>query len=250
MRTLFYINIFLFIKLIKSAIPGATVNDVAITLCGGGLRRYLEAKGELPDSSLVAMAPINVRDPSEKGTAGNVVSAMAVLLRSDIADPAQRLAAVHEHAQEAKELANANGRIPAFNVHLRSLTGSHNNVVLLGSKEQAAGAIFYICPYMGKKKLPLAESLSILSHAVKHVQRNKSTAKDAGSPERNAKYLLQRVLNQMNLRVELCDYFIIRRTCYNSVTNHFKTILSGNLNTMQMGLAQMCNMNCLLLNWR
>ena len=97
------------IKAIKNAVPGATVNDVAITLCGGGLRRYLEAKGELPDSSLVAMAPINVRDPAEKGTAGNVVSAMAVLLRSDIADPAQRLAAVHEHAKEAKELANAIG---------------------------------------------------------------------------------------------------------------------------------------------
>jgi WS/DGAT/MGAT family acyltransferase len=97
------------IKAIKNAVPGATVNDVAITLCGGGLRRYLEAKGELPDASLVAMAPINVRDPSDKGTAGNVVSAMAVLLRNDIEDPAQRLAAVHQHALEAKELANAIG---------------------------------------------------------------------------------------------------------------------------------------------
>jgi WS/DGAT/MGAT family acyltransferase len=97
------------IKAIKNAVPGSTVNDVAITLCGGGLRRYLEAKGELPDASLVAMAPINVRDPSDKGTAGNVVSAMAVLLRSDIEDPAQRLAAVHQHALEAKELANAIG---------------------------------------------------------------------------------------------------------------------------------------------
>jgi WS/DGAT/MGAT family acyltransferase len=97
------------IKAIKNAVPGATVNDVAITLCGGGLRRYLEAKGELPEASLVAMAPINVRDPSEKGTAGNVVSAMAVLLRSDIEDPAERLAAVHQHAVEAKELANAIG---------------------------------------------------------------------------------------------------------------------------------------------
>ncbi len=97
------------IKAIKNAVPGATVNDVAITLCGGGLRRYLEAKGELPEASMVAMAPINVRDPSEKGTAGNVVSAMAVLLRSDIKDPAERLAAVHQHAMEAKELANAIG---------------------------------------------------------------------------------------------------------------------------------------------
>jgi hypothetical protein len=34
---------------------------------------------------------------------------MAVLLRSDIEDPAERLAAVHEHALDAKELANAIG---------------------------------------------------------------------------------------------------------------------------------------------
>ena len=37
------------------------------------------------------------------------MSAMAVQLRSDIEDPAERLAAVHEHALEAKELSNAIG---------------------------------------------------------------------------------------------------------------------------------------------
>ena len=97
------------IKAIKNAVPGATVNDVAITLCGGALREYLQAKDELPETGLVAMAPVNVRDPSEKGTGGNIVSAMAVQLRSDIEDPAERLAAVHEHALEAKELSSAIG---------------------------------------------------------------------------------------------------------------------------------------------
>jgi diacylglycerol O-acyltransferase / wax synthase len=97
------------IKAIKNAVPGATVNDVAITICGGGLRRYLQAKNELPDTSLVAMAPINVRDPSEKGTGGNIVSGMAVQLRSDIEDPAQRLRAVNESSTKAKELSHAIG---------------------------------------------------------------------------------------------------------------------------------------------
>ena len=55
----------------------------------------------------------------------------------------------------AKQLANANGRMPAFNVQLKCLTGSHNNVVLLGSTEQAAGAVFHICPCMGKKNCRL-----------------------------------------------------------------------------------------------
>ena len=66
------------IKRIKNAVPGATVNDVAITICGGALRKYLLDKEELPEDSLVAMAPINVRDTAEKGTGGNIVSSMSV----------------------------------------------------------------------------------------------------------------------------------------------------------------------------
>jgi WS/DGAT/MGAT family acyltransferase len=97
------------IKAIKNAVPGATVNDVAIAIVGGALHAYLDAKDELPDASLVAMAPINVRDPAEKGTGGNIVSAMAVPIRSDIADARERLLAVHEGTVEAKAYTNAVG---------------------------------------------------------------------------------------------------------------------------------------------
>jgi WS/DGAT/MGAT family acyltransferase len=97
------------IKAIKNAVPGATVNDVALTIVGGALRAYLDAKDELPDESLVAMAPINVRDPSDKGTGGNIVSAMAVQVRSDKADARERLLAVHEGTVDAKAYSNAVG---------------------------------------------------------------------------------------------------------------------------------------------
>jgi diacylglycerol O-acyltransferase len=97
------------IKAIKNAMPGATVNDVAITIVGGALRQYLKDKEELPDDSLVAMAPVNVRDSSEKGTGGNIVSAMAVEVRSDVADAAERLRAVHDGTVNAKAYANAIG---------------------------------------------------------------------------------------------------------------------------------------------
>jgi WS/DGAT/MGAT family acyltransferase len=97
------------VKAIKNAVPGATVNDVAITIVGGALRAYLDAKDELPDASLVAMAPINVRDSADKGTGGNIVSAMAVPVRSDIADARERLVAVHEGTLEAKAYTNAVG---------------------------------------------------------------------------------------------------------------------------------------------
>jgi diacylglycerol O-acyltransferase len=97
------------IKAIKNAVPGATVNDVAIAIVGGALRAYLEAKDELPEESLVAMAPINVRDSADKGTGGNIVSAMAVQVRSDISHPRERLLAVHEGTVEAKAYSNAVG---------------------------------------------------------------------------------------------------------------------------------------------
>jgi len=96
------------VKKIKNAVPGATVNDAAISIVGGALRKYLIAHEELPEASLAAMAPINVR--SDKDTAGgNIVSSMTVQVRSDIENPMQRLQAVHASSQEAKELTNAIG---------------------------------------------------------------------------------------------------------------------------------------------
>lgn len=97
------------IKSIKNSVEGATINDVVLTICGGALRRYLDAHDELPEKSLVAMAPISVRSEGQKKTAGNQVSTMSVALRTDITDPAERLAAVHETSKDAKELTHAVG---------------------------------------------------------------------------------------------------------------------------------------------
>lgn len=96
------------IKQIKNAVPGATVNDAAIAIVGGALRKYLQAHDELPEHSLAAMAPINVRSDKDT-TGGNIVSSMTVALRSDIEAPLERLAAVHEGTRNAKELTNAIG---------------------------------------------------------------------------------------------------------------------------------------------
>jgi len=92
---------------IRKAVPGATVNDVVLAICGGALRRYLDEKGELPDDSLIAMTPINTRNPDEVGVAGNVLATMAVPLHTDIADPLARLQAVREATANAKETEHA-----------------------------------------------------------------------------------------------------------------------------------------------
>ncbi len=92
---------------IRKAVPGATVNDVVLAICGGTLRSYLEEKGELPDDSLIAMSPINTRNPDEVGVAGNVLATMAVPLHTDIVDPLARLRAVREATANAKETEHA-----------------------------------------------------------------------------------------------------------------------------------------------
>ena len=97
------------IKAIKNTLEGVTVNDVAIAIVGGALRKYLDSKGELPDKSLAAMVPINVRSDSEKGTGGNVVSQMTVEICSHVDEPLERLKAVNEGTRSAKELTNAVG---------------------------------------------------------------------------------------------------------------------------------------------
>lgn len=96
------------VKKIKNSVVGATVNDAAITIVGGALRKYLLAHNELPAHSLAAMAPVNVRSDKDK-TGGNVVASMTVQVRSDIEKPLKRLEAVHVSSRQAKELTNAIG---------------------------------------------------------------------------------------------------------------------------------------------
>jgi len=96
------------VKKIKNSIAGATVNDAAITIVGGALRKYLKSHDELPQQSLAAMAPVNVRSDKDKA-GGNIVATMTVQVRSDIEDPLKRLEAVHDSSSKAKELTNAIG---------------------------------------------------------------------------------------------------------------------------------------------
>lgn len=112
------------IKTIRKALPGATINDVVLAICGGAIRRYLIAHDVLPAASLVAMAPVNVRVENEKGSGGNQVSALAVAIRTDIPEAMERLAAVHAHTRDAKELSGAYGArlMTDINKHIPAAT--------------------------------------------------------------------------------------------------------------------------------
>jgi diacylglycerol O-acyltransferase / wax synthase len=97
------------IRAIKERIEGATVNDVILTIIGGGLRKYLLGRKNLPKDSLTAMAPISVRVEGEKEALGNLVSAMLVQLGTDIEDPMERLRYVRDTTVNSKAMTNAVG---------------------------------------------------------------------------------------------------------------------------------------------
>ena len=95
------------VKKIRQLVPGSTVNDVVLTIIGGALHSYLSSKSELPEDSLIAMAPLSVRN--EGDVSGNSVSALRISLGTHIADPVERLRHTHEHAASSKAMSNALG---------------------------------------------------------------------------------------------------------------------------------------------
>ena len=97
------------VKKIRVLSEGATVNDVMLSIVGGAMRAYLLDKNELPAESLAAMAPISVRDPKERNTMGNQVSAMRAALGTHLEDPAARLDFVRQETQKSKAMTNALG---------------------------------------------------------------------------------------------------------------------------------------------
>ena len=87
---------------IKAAVPGATVNDALLAYVGGGLLRYLDAKGEHPATSLVATVPISTRRPEQRPGEGNEITMMQVPMHTHIDDPLARLTAIYGSTSASK----------------------------------------------------------------------------------------------------------------------------------------------------
>ncbi len=89
------------VALVRKAVD-ATLNDVLLATCAGGLRTYLDGIGECPDKDLVAAVPVSVRAEEERGAMGNRLSGMLVGLATTIDDPLSRLGAIVECSRQAK----------------------------------------------------------------------------------------------------------------------------------------------------
>ncbi|MGI9293167.1 MAG: wax ester/triacylglycerol synthase family O-acyltransferase, partial [Pseudomonadales bacterium] len=102
-------------KALKNA-AGVTMNDVALSVVGGALRKYLQHCNELPEESLAAGIPMNMRTRRAHTDENNQVGSMFTSLHTDIEDPVARLHAVHDSAVDAKASNESNPMVDALKI--------------------------------------------------------------------------------------------------------------------------------------
>jgi diacylglycerol O-acyltransferase / wax synthase len=141
---------------------GGTLNDVVLGICGSSLRRFLYEQAALPDESLTAMIPVNVR-PKDDAGGGNAVGSVLAALGTDLKDPAERMRRIVASTTRAKEqlqgmskaaiiqysgllmaplllslVPGAIGRVrPAFNVVVSNVPGPEKPLYFRGWRLQA-----------------------------------------------------------------------------------------------------------------
>ena len=96
------------VKRVRGAF-GVTVNDVVLGIVAESLRGYLLDQGALPNRALVAGVPVASDAGGSDRLTGNKVSNLFTSLRTDLADPVERLDAIHAVTGAAKEVHNVLG---------------------------------------------------------------------------------------------------------------------------------------------
>lgn len=81
----------------------STVNDVALAICSGALRRYLLDRQQLPERPLIGFVPVSL--PPKKGAGANRTTGIQCNLGTDIDDPMKRLNYIKASMKRNKQLA-------------------------------------------------------------------------------------------------------------------------------------------------
>ena len=103
------------------------------------------------------------------------------------------------------QITDRNGLVTETNPTLSNATGASTNAVLIGNTQQATAALFYVIPYVCKKKVALEACLTALEAAQMHVEKYPSIAEDSGTNKRYVQHMFTRVLNDLARSVELSD---------------------------------------------
>jgi diacylglycerol O-acyltransferase len=90
-----------------------TINDVVLAACAGGVRRFLESRGEQP-VALKAMVPVSVRGPESGSPLGNRIVFMFMELPCEEPDPLRRLREIHRVTQDRKRGGEPRGAEAVF----------------------------------------------------------------------------------------------------------------------------------------
>lgn len=90
------------VKEIRAALPGVTVNDLAVAIVSRALRSYLKGHGELPENSLIALTPVSLRKQDDASDGANNVSGLIVPIHTNTDDPLETLKRVNDTMTKMK----------------------------------------------------------------------------------------------------------------------------------------------------
>ncbi|RLV10165.1 wax ester/triacylglycerol synthase family O-acyltransferase [Streptomyces griseocarneus] len=89
---------------------GGTTNDVLLAVFAGGMRRWLDKRGDGSDGVRPrALVPVSLRDPNDPTASGNRLSGYLARLPVDEPEPLARLRAVREAMERNKQAGPADG---------------------------------------------------------------------------------------------------------------------------------------------
>ena len=123
-------------KQLRHALPGATINDLAINLIAGALRLYLASRGDATDQALTAQIPVNIRTESQRNETNNQIATIDISSCSNIADPLERLRAIYQASKTGKQILEITGK--AINEEMADALGPQVTKVIFSVMENSA----------------------------------------------------------------------------------------------------------------
>lgn len=100
---------------------GASVNDVLLAVCAGGVREYLLRREALPDAPLLAGIPVSLRGAGDKSYS-NRVGMLRSTLATHLEDPVARLEAIARSTRAGKALLSEAKSLIPDDIHMPGLS--------------------------------------------------------------------------------------------------------------------------------